>query len=104
MGWGYLFSVYRDSLFVFLKWVYGKFEIWVPIGKILWGCPYLFFFGRGSAKAAFLTPSERESLRSIHKNDPFLQNDLETIYIPIKMIERKSGFQNFFRYKGVDKN
>jgi len=54
MGWGgYLFSVYRDSLFVFLKWVYGKFEIWVPIGEILWGCPYLFFFGRGSAKAAF---------------------------------------------------
>jgi phage-related holin len=37
----------------FLKWAYGKFEIWVPIGEILWGCPYLFFFGRGSAKAAF---------------------------------------------------
>ena len=24
--------------------------------------------------------------------------------ISIKMIARKSGFQNFFRYKGVDEN
>lgn len=61
-------------------------------------------FRKGVGQSRLLTPSERESLRSIHQNDPFLQNDLETIYIPIKMIERKSGFQNFFRYKGVDKN
>lgn len=27
-----------------------------------------------------------------------------SINLPIKMIAVKSGFQNFFRYKGVDEN
>ena len=56
------------SLLIFKSGYIGKLTFF-PIGEFL-GVVHTYSFSEGeSAKAAFLTPSERESLRSIHKND-----------------------------------
>lgn len=98
----FLFFSYRFDFPVFLCWYVREYGFGLLLA-IFGGLVYPFFFRKGNPHGFFL-PSEGQSLRSIHKISLFWQNDVETIDFSIKMKVGKSGFQNFFRYKGVDEN
>lgn len=102
--WGgvFLFLSYRFDFPVFLCWYVREYGFGLLLA-IFGGLVYPFFFRKGNPHGFFL-PSEGQSLRSIHKISLFWQNDVETIDFSIKMKVGKSGFQNFFRYRGVDEN
>lgn len=101
MGRGIYFLSYRFGLSVFLSWYVQRYGFGFLLA-IFGGLVYPIFFRKGNP-CGFFIPSEGQSLCSIHKIFLFWQNDIETIDFSIKMKVRKSGFQNFFRYKGLDK-
>ena len=102
--WGgvFLFLSYRFDFPVFLSWYVQRYGFGFLLA-IFGGLSYPFSFGRGILADSSSLPRDNRFAQYI-KSHYFWQNDMGSINLPIKMIAVKSGFQNFFRYKGVDEN
>lgn len=73
-GWGICFPTYRFFFVDFWMWVYAEIWFFSPIGEILWGCPYLFFFGRGVAALNTSKPPIFTICKVNYQNNDSLEN------------------------------
>lgn len=102
-GVGHFFSFLWVWLSCFSFLICTEIWIWFPIGDFWWVVLSVFLSEGGILADSLSLPRDNRFAQYI-KISLFWQNDLEIIDFSIKMIAGKSGFQNFFRYKGVDEN